>query len=400
MKVIVIGAGPSGMMSALRASKDNEVIIVDSNNVMGKKLLLTGNGKCNYWNSQIDVSKYITDDKNILNSILTNDNINNTLNYLYEIGLYPTIKDGLYYPYSENSHSVLSILSRKLEENKVKFISNFKVAHINKNNNKFIVTSEENNSIDGDVVIVATGGNAMPKTGSDGQIMGILKEFGHEVIPFIPSLNRINLGCNFKSIENIRCKASIKVLVENEEIFKDRGEILFKEDGISGIVSFNSSAYVSYYLNKNKNVDISINFLNNIENVKCFLDERSELLKNPTLEDLLESILDYRIIFYLLNYIGLSKDRKYNSLSKEDKENLIEVLTDNKYKALSIGNMETSQVSIGGLKLTNINLQTFESIKEPNLYVIGEALDVAGLCGGYNIAFAFISGYIVGGHLC
>lgn len=400
MKVIVVGSGPSGLMVSNRIAKDNEVILVDSNNTLGKKLLLSGNGKCNYWNSKIETSKYLTDDKDILDSILTKDNINNTLNYLYELGLYPTIKEDLYYPYSEASHSVLSVLVNKLKENNVRIINNFKVINIVKIDEKFVITSSNNETLSCDALVIATGGSAMAKTGSDGSIMNVLKSMGHEVIPFIPSLNRINLGCNFKKIENIRCKASIKVLVEGKEIFMDSGEILFKEDGISGIVSYNASSYVSYYLNKNKLVDISINYLKTIDNVEKFLEDRAKLLNNPTIEVLLESILDYRLMFYLLDYISLNKDKKYNNLKEEEKESLISVLVDNKYKAISIGDLETSQVSIGGVKLTNINQATFESKIIPKLYIIGEALDVAGLCGGYNISFAFISGYIAGGNLC
>lgn len=399
MKVVVIGSGPSGLIAAIKASSNNEVVLVDSNNSLGKKLLLSGNGKCNYWNSNIDSSKYITDDVSILSSILTKDNIDNTLKFLDSLGLYPTIKGDLYYPYSENSHSMLSILMRKLEANNVQIKYNFKVIDIRENNGLFTVVSQ-NESINADAVILASGGSAMPKTGSDGSIMNILRNMGHDVIPFIPSLNRVNLGCNFKSIENIRCKARIKVLVNSKEVFQDSGEVLFKSDGISGIVSFNASSYVSYYLNKDEDVDITINYLDNIDEVGYFLDNRARLLNNPSVEELLESMLDYRLMFYLLDYISLNKDKRYNSLTEKEKDDLINALTNNRYKALSIGELETSQVSIGGLKLTDINPNTFESTKVKNLYIVGEALDVAGLCGGYNISFAFISGYIVGCHLC
>lgn len=400
MKVIVVGSGPSGLIAAIRLALNNEVVLVDSNNSLGKKLLLSGNGKCNYWNGNIEPSKYITDDESILSSILTRDNIDDTLKFLDGLGLYPTIKGDLYYPYSENSHSVLSILMRKLESSNVEIKYNFKVIDIRKENGVFTVISSDEETITFDAVIIASGGAAMPKTGSDGSIMNVLKSMGHEVIPFIPSLNRITLGCNFRSIENIRSRASIKVLVNNEEIFEDSGEVLFKSDGISGIVSFNASAYVSYYLNKGESVDIAINYLSNIDNVDIFLSERAKLLNNPSIENLLESLVDYRIMFYLLDYISLNKDKKYNNLNEEEKNSLISVLTNNKYRALDVGSLDSSQVSIGGLKLTNINPNNFESNKVSNLYIIGEALDVAGLCGGYNIAFAFISGYIVGCHLC
>ena len=137
-----------------------------------------------------------------------------------------------------------------------------------------------------------------------------------------------------------------------------------------------------------------------IDNVEEFLKNRSEQLNNPSIESLLESLIDYRLMFYLLDYISLNKDKLYNSLTEEEKNNLISVLTNNKYRALEVGDLDSSQVSIGGLKLTNINPNNFESNIVSNLYIIGEALDVAGICGGYNIAFAFISGFIVGCHLC
>ena len=153
-------------------------------------------------------------------------------------------------------------------------------------------------------------------------------------------------------------------------------------------------------MNKGNNVDIAINYLNSIDNVDEFLKNRSEQLNNPSIESLLESLIDYRLMFYLLDYISVNKDKLYNSLTEEEKNDLISVLTNNKYRALEVGGLDSSQVSIGGLKLTNINPNNFESNIVPNLYIIGEALDVAGLCGGYNIAFAFISGFIVGCHLC
>jgi hypothetical protein len=169
--------------------------------------------------------------------------------------------------------------------------------------------------------------------------------------------------------------------------------------GISGIVSFNASAYVSYYLNKEYKVSIAINYLSDISDVYDFLNERANLLNNPTIEELLESLFNYKLMFYLIDLSKLDKNANWLSLNKESKQRLVSILTNNIYEVLSIGDYDNSQVCIGGVSLTNINPETFESYKSKNMYIIGEALDVAGLCGGYNLAFSFISGYIAGGSL-
>jgi hypothetical protein len=398
MKVIVIGAGASGLIAAIRASINHEVILIDSNNSIGKKLLLTGNGKCNYWNILINTSKYICDNGDILDSILNNNNINNTLNYLYSLGIYPSIKDNLYYPYSNSSQSIITILKRAIDKNNIKFISNFKVNDIKYDNNLYSVISNDQ-VIVGDKLIIATGSKSMPKTGSDGSMFNILKKFNHDINKVIPSLTRINLKGNFKNISNVRCKASISVLVDNKNVFSDNGEMHITDVGISGIVSFNASAYVSYYLNKEYKVSIAINYLSDISDVYDFLNERANLLNNPTIEELLESLFNYKLMFYLIDLSKLDKNANWLSLNKESKQRLVSILTNNIYEVLSIGDYDNSQVCIGGVSLTNINPETFESYKSKNMYIIGEALDVAGLCGGYNLAFSFISGYIAGGSL-
>jgi hypothetical protein len=398
MKVIVIGAGASGLIAAIRASINHEVILIDSNNSIGKKLLLTGNGKCNYWNILINTSKYICDNGDILDSILNNNNINNTLNYLYSLGIYPSIKDNLYYPYSNSSQSIITILKRAIDKNNIKFISNFKVNDIKYDNNLYSVISNDQ-VIVGDKLIIATGSKSMPKTGSDGSMFNILKKFNHDINKVIPSLTRINLKGNFKNISNVRCKASISVLVDNKNVFSDNGEMHITDVGISGIVSFNASAYVSYYLNKEYKVSIAVNYLSDISDVYDFLNERANLLNNPTIEELLESLFNYKLMFYLIDLSKLDKNANWLSLNKESKQRLVNILTNNIYEVLSIGDYDNSQVCIGGVSLTNINPETFESYKSKNMYIIGEALDVAGLCGGYNLAFSFISGYIAGGSL-
>jgi predicted Rossmann fold flavoprotein len=398
MKVIVIGAGASGLIAAIRASINHEVILIDSNNSIGKKLLLTGNGKCNYWNILINTSKYICDNGDILDSILNNNNINNTLNYLYSLGIYPSIKDNLYYPYSNSSQSIITILKRAIDKNNIKFISNFKVNDIKYDNNLYSVISNDQ-VIVGDKLIIATGSKSMPKTGSDGSMFNILKKFNHDINKVIPSLTRINLKGNFKNISNVRCKASISVLVDNKNVFSDNGEMHITDVGISGIVSFNASAYVSYYLNKEYKVSIAVNYLSDISDVYDFLNERANLLNNPTIEELLESLFNYKLMFYLIDLSKLDKNANWLSLNKESKQRLVSILTNNIYEVLSIGDYDNSQVCIGGVSLTNINPETFESYKSKNMYIIGEALDVAGLCGGYNLAFSFISGYIAGGSL-
>jgi len=391
-KVAVIGAGASGIIAALKASENNEVILIDGNDKCGKKILVTGNGKCNFWNEDININNYFTSDIDKLNNILEKNN--EVLNYLYDMGIYPKVKNGYYYPMSNNAASIRKIFEDELKRCNVNTLYNTRVLNIKKINDKYIVITDKE-EINVDKVIIATGSKACPKTGSDGIGYKLAKNFNHIINPVLPALVALKTNENIKEWAGIRCDARVSLFVDNEKIKDELGEIQLTEDGISGICTFNISGLASKSLYEKQSVIVKIDFVPNIDNFFDFFEKRNKKLKNRSIEELLESILNYKLIAIILKRCGIKKDSFWNNLNNKEKENLIKNIESFELSIINTNSFDKSQVCTGGIPLNEIN-NNMESIYNKNLFFVGEILDVDGKCGGFNLAFAFITGYIAG----
>lgn len=392
-KVYVIGGGPSGIISAIYASKKGyDVTVLERNNSPLKKLLLTGNGKCNYYNDNQDITNYNSSSSTELDKIINSTNIEKMLSFLKNIGIEPRIKNGYYYPYVNNSLCVKEALLKEAELQGVKIINNYLVNDIKKENDKFII----NNELVGDIVILSTGSKAYPNTGSDGIGYKLLNKFNLNIVKVLPSLVQLIGNDNFyKDISGIRSEVKVSLYEDNKFIKEETGEIQFTNYGVSGICIFNLSGLVNKGLDKNKKQDLCINFLPNYNDVNKFLEERRKL-KNRNIIEMLESIINYKLLRVILKRSKIDCLKYYNELNDVEKNNLINNLTKFKINIIDSKGYENSQVCSGGLSMKEININTMESLKIKNLYIIGEILDVDGLCGGYNLTFAFISGIIAG----
>ena len=391
-KIVVIGAGASGIIAALKASINNEVILIDGNDKCGKKLLITGNGKCNYWNEDIDIKNYYTSDIEILNKILEKNKIG--LNYLYDLGIYPNIKNGYYYPASGLAASIREIFSKELEKSNVKTLYNNKVISVIKNNDKYIIETKSE-KITCDKVIIATGSKASSKTGSDGFGYNVAKQFGHHINPVLPSLTALKTKEIVKEWAGVRSEVKLSLYINDVLEKEEFGEIQLTEDGISGICTFNISSIVSRKIHQNKKVKVKINFVPDIDNFYDFFNIRNQKLPNRTIEELLESLLNYKLTNVLLKKCKINKDSYWNNLSELEKKSLINNICNFELNIVETNSFDKAQVCTGGIPLNEVT-QNMESIYSKNLYLIGELLDVDGKWGGFNLAFAFITGYIVG----
>ena len=391
-KVVVIGAGASGIIASLKAKENNEVILIESNPQCGKKLLITGNGKCNYWNEDINANNYFTSDLDKLNKILEKNN--EVLNYLDNLGIYPKIKNGYYYPASGLSASIKEIFTKELEKSNIRIMYNTKVIDIVKDNDKFIVKTTKDN-ISCDKVIIATGSKAAPKTGSDGFGYEIAKKFGHHINPILPSLTGLKTNEFVKEWAGVRSDVKLSLVIDNVLIKEESGEIQLTEYGISGICTFNISGLVSKSLYHNKKTIVKINFMPNISNFYEFMDLRNQKLTNRAIEELLESLLNYKLTNVLLKKCKVNKESYWNDLTEKEKQQLINNICSFELNIIGTNSFDKAQVCTGGIPLNEVN-ENMESIYTKNLYFIGELLDVDGKCGGFNLAFAFITGYIVG----
>lgn len=397
-KVAIIGAGASGIIAALKASERNSVVLIDSNDKCGKKILLTGNGRCNYWNSEVSLEQYETDDVDVLKSVLSEENKNNTLFFLERLGIYPKIKNGYYYPFSNQAASVREIFSKELKKRNIDFKTSNRVKDVIKQNGSFIITLDSNEQIYADKVIIATGSKAYPKTGSDGLGYEFAKNFGHKVNDVTPALTQLIANEKFlKEWENIRCDAKVSLLVKDKCVKEDCGEIQLTSKGISGICVFNISGVASKNLALGNKVDVMINFLPHLENnFYSWIDDRANKMQDKTIEELLESIFNYKLMFVLLKLANVPKDKRWSQLDEKCKKLLCSAVENFKLHIIDTESFDKSQVCTGGVSLREINPNNMESNIVSDLYFVGEILDVDGKCGGFNLAFAWISGYLAG----
>ncbi len=396
-KVVVIGGGASGLIAAIVASFQNEVILLEKTEKCGKKILLTGNGRCNYWNQDISPSNYHTDSSSTLKEIIKEENQKEVLSFLEQLGIYPKIKNGYYYPYSNQASSIRTILLSEVEKRKIEVISSFPVESIKKEQEQFILSSAERKIVC-DQVILAAGSKACPKTGSDGSGYGLAENFGHTMNPITPALVQLKAKTSFlKDWNGVRVDAKIRLLIENECKEEEQGELLLTDYGISGICTLNVSGMASKNLSQKKRVSVIINFLPNLES--SFYDwftERNKKIQNHTIEELLESILPYQLMLVLLKEAKINRNAFWNELTEVQQKRLADTIEKFSLEIIGTNDFEKAQVATGGISLKEVNPHTMESKLVKNLYFVGEILDVDGKCGGFNLAFAWISGYLAG----
>ena len=399
MKTItVIGGGASGLIASIYAkTSSTQVILLERNSDCGKKILATGNGRCNYWNSDQDLKHYNSNNKTLLENIITEENKEEIMHFFNRIGIIPKIKNGYYYPYSNQAISIKNALITEAKRIGVQIYTDTYIDSIRKENNKFIITYNKK-SIISDSVIIATGSKAAPKTGSDGNGYDIVKRFSHSIIEPLPALVQLRGEENyFKEWAGIRSDVKISLYSNNEFVKEEEGEIQLTDYGISGICTFNLSRFVSRNLKDNKKEYVIINFLPFLEeNKMAFFEQRNDLVRGRTLIEFLEGLLNNKLVKVLLNLANINYERKWQDLKYEEKERLVAIITNFKLVITGTNSFEQAQVCSGGVPLTEIKIKTMESIYQENLYIVGELLDVDGDCGGYNLSFAWISGMLAG----
>ena len=390
-KVVIVGGGFSGVISAIYAAEKNEVIILERNEDILKKLLLTGSGKCNYYNDNQELSNYNSNEDSLISKIINEKNLSELLEFYKKIGIVPKIKNGYYYPYSNQALSVKHALVSKLKEAGVKIINNYYVSDIKQNGNKFII----NNDIECDKVILSTGGASYKITGSDGNGYEILKKFNLNVSDIYPALTSFVCDDKYlKKLSGVRCEAKVSFYSGNKRIKEEVGELQLTDYGVSGICVFNIS---NLYYKYNGEKEVHINFMPFIgtkEELILYLNNRDKVMNYKKISELLNGILNTKIINIIIDKTNIN-DIKYKSLSDSEKEKLCNNIIDYVMKINDTKSFEKAQVTSGGLLLSEVdNNMMVKKIK--NLYVTGELLDIDGICGGYNLTIAFITGYKAG----
>jgi predicted Rossmann fold flavoprotein len=382
MKIVIVGAGVSGMLAASILRHKHEVILIEKNNECGKKILKTGNGKCNFWHTNLESRFYETDDKDKLDSILSNQE--DCLNYLFSLGIYPTIKDGYYYPNSREASSIRDVLVNNLKG--VEVLLNEEVTEVSIVNKK-IYLETTNRDLTCDKLIISSGSLASVKECNS---YFLLKGLTHTINPVLPALTKLKCrGTYLNDWDGVRSQAKVRLIINNRLRKESVGEIQLARDGISGICVFDISGITNKALSKNLDFYVTIDFFQ--KDFKEFMDKRN--IDEPLINSL-KTIFNKKLINLFLKLSNIDGNRYYNDLTKEEKERLSKIINDFRVDVIGSNDYSNAQVCTGGVPLSEINEKTMESLVVPNFYITGEILDVDGICGGYNMSFAFITGYL------
>jgi hypothetical protein len=404
----VIGAGASGMMAAIHAARCGaRVLIIEHGKKAGRKLLATGNGKCNFTNEYMNMSCYHGDDS--LFSILDCFSKDETISFFHEIGVFPREKRGYYYPNSEQAVSVVSALERELKQLKVTVLTETVVSSIEESANKKTAGSNTGHT-DGfriktnigtyrtKTIIFATGLLASPKLGSDGSAFDLIKGFGHHFTRIVPALCGFYAdGLDWKKVSGVRCDASVQIFVDGVGAADDTGELQLTDYGISGIPVFQVSRWASLGIAQKQKVEASIRFLPELSQGELAEEFRFRLARSGNqieAYDLLDGLVNQKLIPVLLHKAGLSERTSVTEFKQL--QPLLDLLFDCRLELTKPRDYEFAQVCAGGIATGDIYIDTLMSRLVPGLFFCGELLDVDGICGGYNLQWAWSSGYVAG----
>lgn len=377
-RVLVIGGGPAGMAAAYSAAKaGGQVNIVDRNDEMGKKLLLTGNGKCNYSNRALSYEAYNFDANHPFAKIIEEYDSYWLEQFFAEVGMLTYQKDNYLYPKSEKALSVRDLFMKLLKDESVNIFYGKKALSI-KFDKEYIVTFDDNSEIRADRIVIATGGKAYPATGSDGGGFKLARGLGHKVEFTYPVLTRlITKDKKIANMAGVRNKARVSALLNGEIVGTEEGEVQFTKEGLSGICIFNLSRYLSKPLEGEDKCQVLIDFVP--EKSKEEIVNKMESF--GSIEDYLKINFGEKTARFIMDK---TKDGDYIATAK----GLVVDIS-------AHDDFSNAQVTKGGVNIEEVN-GNLESTKAKGVYFAGEVLDVDGKCGGYNLHWAFVSGYLAG----
>lgn len=390
MDIIIIGAGASGIVTAINAkNENNRVILLEKNDRIGKKLLATGNGRCNYTNMNLSEKNYSSPDfvKRTLEDFSNED----LINYFRILGLESTLDGNRVYPISLKANSVLNILIYWLDKKGIEVKTKSQVKEIKKTKKGYeVITNEE--ILRADVVVAAFGGKAMPASGSDGVSFEILKKMGIRVTDLKPALTQLKLDSKYlKHLSGTKVIGRARLLRGEKVIDEREGEILFTNYGISGPPILDMS------VNTEEGDVIEVPLINNLK--KDSIDmvyNRYYMFPDFSLEEFLMGLVDKKFIHYIVDSLDMDKSIAMNMISMGDFEKIIGLLLKSRFNVTGHTGFKNAQVTRGGVSLDEVSPKNYEAKKYKDLYIIGEALDIDGDCGGYNLHFAFGCGYRLG----
>ena len=387
-KVAIIGAGASGLLCSIFCAKNSlKVEIFEQNSKPAKKILVSGNGRCNITNKNLSINDFFSDNHNFVSYALENFGFDEFHKFASSIGLLLNVlDDGRAYPLSNEAKSVAKLLEEYARGLGVVFHTDTKITDIRKMMQKY------------DSVVVATGSRAASHLGGNSDGEEFAKVYGHNIIPAYPSLVQLHLNSKIAhKMSGTKLNAEVTLLINHKKDITVNGDILFTSYGISGFAILDISQRVSYALLHYEAVDISLNLLPSFSMQKLSTHITNLALKMPefTLLDMLLGLVPLKIANGILEDLNISNTLKGKTIHTKLAKKVANCMLNWRFEVSETHGFRHAEVSGGGVDTTEIDPKTMQSLKCNNLYFCGEVLDVVGKRGGYNFAFAWASAYLV-----
>lgn len=398
-RIAIIGAGASGMMAAITAAAEGAAVtLIEHTDKVGKKILSTGNGRCNFTNINQEPICYRSDNPDFAWGIIQRFTAQEAISFFLKLGIYSRNRDGYLYPRSDQAVAVLDVLKMELERLGVQVLKEKHVQEIKVKKRGFQIRLDSENVVC-DKVILATGSKAAPKTGSDGSGYDLAKALGHHMTPVVPAL--VQLRCKetfYKRLAGIRVWGRVELYVDGECMAADTGELQLTNYGISGIPVFQVSRYAARGLYEKRQVKAKLDFMPEFdrEGFLHFLEKRICTHPEKRLSEFLVGIFHPQLSRLWIELLKLDREKRVGDLTKEECIRLVSKIKCFETIIGAANTFEQAQVCAGGIDTSEVNADTLESMLVDDLYFAGEILDVDGICGGYNLQWAWSSGYVAG----
>lgn len=398
-KVIVVGGGASGMMAAISAARAGaDVCILEHNDKLGKKILATGNGRCNFTNRLQEPFCYRSSQKEFPWRVISQFPAEQTISFFEELGICVKDRDGYLYPGSDQASSVMEVLQMEVDRLQIQVEYGAQIRSIQKKKEQFEVRTNEK-CFCSDALILATGSKASQTTGSDGSGYAYAKVFGHTLTPVLPALVALHAKEKFfASMAGVRIHGNVQIFVDGKKCAQDTGEIQLTKYGISGIPVFQVSRYAAEGLYRKKEVTALLDVAPDLteKELKAILKVRIKRHPEREVNAFFTGMYAQKFSQTILKLSKIDKKKSCDELTEREILILCRLLKSLRITITGTNDFDQAQICAGGVRTEEVSPETMASCYVPGLYFAGELLDVDGICGGYNLQWAWSSGFVAG----